>query len=354
MSILPTLARTAATALVGLCLADSLHAQRGMPAPMSSPKARVMQTVGLTEVTVEYHRPGKRGRAVFGSLVPFDQVWRAGANENTTITFSTDVTIEGQPLAAGTYGLHYIPREFERWIVIFSTNSTSWGSYSYTPDEDALRVEVRPEEMPDQSWMSYDFVPLSNDRARLEMRWETVRVPIEIGVDLDATILEETRSVYLRGLAKWNPAAWQQAAQFCLDRKTNLDEAAGWAAEAARLAPSFTTMTLHAQILDELGRGDEAAEVKQRAWSVATEQEYADFGGQLLLAERYADAVSILELGVRRHPGAGRLHERLGEAHRRSGDVDAALRAYDEALARTADVGERERLEGLMAELRGG
>ena len=110
--------------------------------PNASPKAWVGQTIGLTDVKVVYHRPAVKDRTVWGNLVPMDAVWRAGANDNTVIKFSTDVKIEGETLKAGVYGLHIIPSEKESTI-IFSKNSTAWGSYSYTPEEDALRVKVK-------------------------------------------------------------------------------------------------------------------------------------------------------------------------------------------------------------------
>ncbi len=111
--------------------------------PRQSQHARVMQRIGITDITVNYHRPLANGRPIWGKLVPYGEVWRAGANENTTITFSDPVTIEGQSLDKGTYGLHMIPGETQ-WTVIFSKNSTSWGSFSYEQGEDALRVNVKP------------------------------------------------------------------------------------------------------------------------------------------------------------------------------------------------------------------
>ena len=111
--------------------------------PRQSQHAIVMQRIGVTDITINYHRPLVNGRKIFGGLVPYGDVWRAGANENTTITFPDAVTVEGQPLAAGTYGLHMIPTE-DQWTVIFSKMHTAWGSFSYNQAEDALRVTVKP------------------------------------------------------------------------------------------------------------------------------------------------------------------------------------------------------------------
>src|SRR5207249_10739214 len=111
--------------------------------PRVSQRASVTQRIGLTDITITYHRPAVGGREIWGKTVPYGKVWRAGANENTTITFADDVTVEGKPLAAGTYGLHMIPDK-EQWTIIFSKNATSWGSFSYDEKEDALRVSVKP------------------------------------------------------------------------------------------------------------------------------------------------------------------------------------------------------------------
>src|SRR5215813_5065221 len=137
---LRALLRCAAVAILSVAgLAQSLV----LDIPYQSQGAQVTQRIGITDVTIRYHRPLVKDRKVWGGLVPYGQVWRAGANINTTIAFSDPVTVEGQPLAAGTYGLHMIPNADE-WTVIFSKNSTSWGSFTYDQAEDALRVNVKP------------------------------------------------------------------------------------------------------------------------------------------------------------------------------------------------------------------
>src|SRR5712692_2724975 len=111
--------------------------------PRASQRGTVTQRIGLTDITITYHRPSVGGREIWGKTVPYGQVWRAGANENTTISFTDDVSVEGHALPAGTYGLHTLPTA-DQWTIIFSKNSTSWGSFSYDEKEDALRVTVKP------------------------------------------------------------------------------------------------------------------------------------------------------------------------------------------------------------------
>src|SRR5580765_3931245 len=144
----PTMRKHLAIAtLLVVCFAAAtqVHAQSALlDLPRDSQHAKVIQRVGITDITINYHRPLVKGRKVWGNIVPYGQVWRAGANENTTIAFSDPVNIEGKSLAKGVYGLHMIPAENE-WTIIFSKNSTAWGSFTYNQSEDALRVTVKPQ-----------------------------------------------------------------------------------------------------------------------------------------------------------------------------------------------------------------
>jgi hypothetical protein len=160
----------------------------------ASLKAGVTQTLGEdTVVTIEYCRPGVKGRKIWGELVPWGMApgnryskdkpfpWRAGANENTTIEFSKDVIVEGSNLPAGKYGLHMIPSEKE-WIIIFSKNNSSWGSFSYNQEEDALRITVTPVEAPHQEWLRFGFDDLAGNSGTAFLRWEKLRVPFKVTV----------------------------------------------------------------------------------------------------------------------------------------------------------------------------
>jgi Protein of unknown function (DUF2911) len=172
--------------LVLLCCSFSpvslCHAQTVMlDLPLQSQHATVMQTIGITDITVDYHRPLVNGRQIWGKTVPYGQVWRAGANENTTITFTDPVKIEGQPLDKGTYGLHVIPDE-NKWTVIFSKTSTAWGSFTYKPDEDALRVTVKPQAADFHEALTYDFDSVKPDSALVTLRWEKLAVPFKVDV----------------------------------------------------------------------------------------------------------------------------------------------------------------------------
>ena len=168
--------------------------QAKAPKPQASPRATVMQRIGAdTDITVEYNRPGVRGRKIWGDLVPYGMApenqyapkphpWRGGANATTTIEFSNPVRIQGSALPAGKYGLHFIPTEKD-WTIIFSKNSTGWGSFAYNQDEDALRVTVTPVKAPFTEWLVYGFDNLSDAGAVGYLQWEELKVPFQIGIN---------------------------------------------------------------------------------------------------------------------------------------------------------------------------
>jgi len=144
-----------------------------------SPKASVMQVVGFTEVEINYGRPGVKGRKIWGELVPFNKVWRAGANEATTIRFGSNVEIEGKKLPAGTYGLFVIPNKNE-WTLIFNKTAQQWGAFEYNESEDALRITVKPETGEMQEWLAYTITKTSDKSAVIRLEWEKLKVPFKV------------------------------------------------------------------------------------------------------------------------------------------------------------------------------
>ena len=169
---------------LALTAALPIAAQQAAPQlklPRASQKQVLTQTVGLTDVTITYSRPGVKGRQIFGALVPYDQVWRTGANEATTISFSDDVTINGQALPKGTYSLHTIPGKDE-WTVVFNNTANQWGSFNYDATKDALRVKAKPQAAPFAEWMTFEIPQLAPDSATIQIHWEKLAVPFTVGV----------------------------------------------------------------------------------------------------------------------------------------------------------------------------
>lgn len=342
----------AAALLAALALADPASAQgAGLPAPQASPAASVTQVVGLTEIAVDYHRPGVKGRTLWGGLVPWNQVWRAGANENTTVRFGDAVTIEGQPLPAGTYGLHMIPRP-DRWTVIFSEATHAWGSFFYDPAEDALRVDVEPTEGPFEERLRFVIDPLADDEALLELRWGTLRLPIHVGIDLEQVTYERIADEYLHGLTAFNGESWSKAARWCVDHGRNLEQALAWSDESIERGKNFSNVSLKAQILGQLGRTAEAAPLKQEAWTVATEDELTEMGGQLMARSQYADAMAIFRLSTQRNPDSWKAYDLLGEACRKAGRTADAIAAYGKALELARDDDAHERIAATLQDLK--
>lgn len=169
--------------LTGLFLSTETIAQNKKNEVRVSPKAEIMQQVGYTDVTIIYSRPGVKGRSVWGKLVPYNAVWRAGANEATKIVFSTDVTIEGKILKKGAYSFFAIPGKNE-WTLIFNKIAVQWGAFEYNESEDALRIKVKPEKGNWQEWLAYTITKTNDSSAVIRLEWEKIKIPFKISVKI--------------------------------------------------------------------------------------------------------------------------------------------------------------------------
>ena len=230
--------------------------------PRVSQHSVVTQTIGLTDVTITYSRPGVKGRAIWGDLVPYDKVWRTGANEATTIVFSRDVTIEGKPLPAGTYSLHTIPGK-SAWTVIFNKKADQWGSYEYSEADDALRVQVTPSAGANVEWMEFSFPDVKNDSARAELAWEKVRVGFNIGADTTNQAMADIRKALSGEVKEWNVP--YSAASFAFNNNMVTPEAMSWIDQSIGMKETFWNLRLKAQMLDKSGKKKDAVTVAEKA-----------------------------------------------------------------------------------------
>jgi len=336
-------ALTSCFLLVVLLSAREAFGQTQLPVPRASQKAVVSQTIGLTDVTITYHRPGVKNRKIWGDLVPYGEVWRAGANENTTISFNDPVKIESQALGEGTYGLHMIPTENE-WTVIFSKNASSWGSFFYDEKEDALRVKVKAQPAEHQEWLSYQVDELTSSSGIVSLRWEKLNVPIKIDLDRHNIVLTHARDEYLRGPAGFSWQGWNQAANYCLQNNINLEEAVTWADKSISMSEQFANLQTKAGLLEKIGKTADARPLKDRSMKIANEADINNLGYQHLSANRTKEAIDLFKKNVKAYPDSWNVYDSLGEAYEKNGDMKLAVENYSQALKRVKDEQNKKRI----------
>ena len=253
--------------------------------PRESQRQEISQSVGDAKITLVYHRPNVKARKVWGCettdvipiannlypcLVPYGQVWRAGANENTTIEFSRDVSINGKSLPAGKYGFHIIPNKID-WTLIFSKDSDKWGSFTYDETKDALRVNVRPAKAEMHETLTYDFEDVTANTARIALRWEKISVPFTVDIgDIHGRMLTQLREA-IKNRKGDDVRPLQQAANYVRTFKlsANYDEALGWVDESIKAKETVGNLNLRAGILAQMGRFDEAVILGEKALQMA-------------------------------------------------------------------------------------
>jgi len=292
--------------LSGLSLASFCQAQTAtgetlmLDLPRQSQHALLTQRIGITDITINYHRPLANGRQIWGKVVPYGEVWRAGANENTTIAFSDPVTIEGQPLDKGTYGLHMIPGE-NQWTVIFSKNSTSWGSFTYKQEEDALRINVKPQTAELHDALAYDFDEVKPDSTVVTMRWEKVAVPFKVAVKVNDLV---TASIHrqLHGLNQYYWEGWDDAAGYFLANKMNLDEAIKDEDQSIQIEERYDNLMSKSRILDAMGRKDDAMAFRDKALEKGSALQLYFYGGQLQGDKKQEEALAIFRANAKKFP----------------------------------------------------
>ncbi|HXI11444.1 MAG TPA: DUF2911 domain-containing protein [Thermoanaerobaculia bacterium] len=322
----------------------------GLNVPDVSPEASVSQVLGMTEMRVSYHRPAIRGRKVWGGLVPYDQVWRAGADENTTVSFSTDVTVNGKNLKAGKYGLHMIPTAAD-WTAIFSTETGAWGSFSYDAKEDAARVTVTPEPALLQERLSFSFDEPTADSVVLALRWEKLRVPLTVSIDLGRTVLENYKA-QLRGVPRFGWQGWNQAANWAAQRNIDLDDALVWADRSIGMSRNFTNLRTKALVLTKRGDAAGASQLTRDALAIATEAEINTYGYQLVSQQKIDEAVAMFEKNVKDHPTSWNAHDSLAEAYASRGDRKRAIEHYTKALNMTTVDLQKTRIAATIEQLK--
>jgi hypothetical protein len=335
----------------------------------------ITQGIGPVRLTIEYHSPNvhsptgedRRGK-IWGGLVPYgmanlgfgtcgDQCpWRGGANENTVFTINHDVKVQGQPLPAGSYGLHFIPGKDE-WTVVFSKNSTAWGSFFYDAKEDALRVQAKPQKSDYHEWLTYELTDRETDHATVALQWEDLQVPFTVTVDnMDAVYLDAIRQE-LRSSPGFNWQNWQTAARYCLEHKINLEEGLVWADKAAHLPgigqESFSTLMTLADLQAANGKTADAEKTRLAALNHRTAGpiEIHLYGRQLQAEKKNDEAMKIFELNAKRYPNQWPVHVGLARGHFALGHRDQALAEARLALPQAPDDANRQSLKALIKQI---
>ena len=273
-----------------LCFAMSALAQISVPRP--SQKASVTQTIGVTDVTITYSRPGVKGRKIWGDplpeqaatkgeatldnqnerpkgapIVPWGHVWRTGANEATMFVITDDVLINGQKLPAGSYSLHTIPTKDE-WTIVFNGTANQWGSFDYDPAKDTLRVKAKPQWLNDsQEWLTYSFDPVGDDTAQVNIRWEKISVPFTVKVpDVAGTTMAKLKAT----VSNAKPDDWRtpmQAGNYLVNNQDPADDAQGmaWLDQSIKVKETFQNLANKAVALYKAGKKEEAVALGEQA-----------------------------------------------------------------------------------------
>jgi hypothetical protein len=359
-------------AVTVLCCYTASFSQLTVPPEGGNKKAMVGERIALTDVTIQYDRPGVKGREgkIWGSLVHKGFIdenfgtskaspWRAGANENTTIEFSTPVTVEGQALPAGKYGF-FIAYEPEECTLIFSKNATSWGAFYYDPKEDVLRVKVKPVAL-DKSveWLTYTFINETNTGATIALSWEKLQIPFKIETDYVNLQLESFRRE-LRGEKSFNPGwpAYNQAALFCLEHHVNLEEGNQWA-DMAVGAPfigqrNFVTLSTKAGFLIKQNKQAEADKLMKEALPLGTVDQLHYYARQLIQQKRTKEAFEAFKLNYDKHPEIATTQVGMVRGYSALGDYKKALGFARTALQNAPDKANKDNLQRMIKMLEEG
>lgn len=330
--------------VASVCAAQSTQ----LDLPLQSQAAQVTQTIGITNITIKYHRPLVNGRKVWGDLVPYGDVWRAGANLNTTITFANDVMVEGKPLPAGTYGLHMIPNK-DQWTVIFSKMNTAWGSFSYKESEDALRVNVTPQPAEFHNALAYDFDQLKPDSAVVVMSWDKLAVPFKVSVDVNK-VVEASLHNQLRGLSQYTWDGWDDAATYLADNKVDLEEALKYEDNSIGNEDRFENEMTKSRILEAMGKTTEATAARDKALALGTAPQLYGYGRQLQREGKQTEAFAVFKQAAQKDPNNWLSHAGLARIACGEGNYPQATKEMQLALAGAPDPA-KSGVEGLIKKL---
>lgn len=317
---------------------------QGITTPRTpSPGSTISQTIGISTVSVTYSRPSVKGREVWGKLVPFGwnketfgagnlSPWRAGANENTVITFSHDASVQGKTVPAGRYGLFLVVNADNTGEVVLSKDYQSWGNFWYDPSHDLLRAPIQIRDNNHTELLTYDFINLAKTSAELVLNWEKKQFPIKIEFAVDALVMANA-TWQLKGTVGFSWQGYNSAANYALQNKVNLEQGLKWSDQAVNQNKSFATLNVKAGLLREMGRPDEADKMITEALTIANEAEINIYGYQLINQGKHDKAIEVLTMNIKKYPTSANAWDSLGEAYALKGDKTNAIKNFKKSLA---------------------
>lgn len=333
--------------------------------PQPSNLVNESQRLGVTDITISYSSPSVNNRDVWndGRVIPQNGkpiAWRTGANMNTTIHFTTDVLIEGKPLKSGTYGFHIIPKG-DTYTLLFAHNSNLWGSYYLDIEKDvSLQVDVTAKPCDFSEKLDYEFLDWEENAVTIGLEWADKRIPFTISVDLNKTVVESFRDE-LRGINTYHWQAWNDAAQWCLNHNTNLEEALEWVERSIKggyggfaANKNVTNLSTKALLLKSLNRGDELeATIQEIARMTMSAREINDFGAMLLRMGKYDLAISTCTEGLKNYPNNLYLLITRGVNYYYAGNISKAVKDVQKSIT-VAPEGFKKRLGEVAEEMKAG
>jgi hypothetical protein len=359
---MPKLSFSKITSALSIVLLSVVAQSQGVTTPRTpSPAAVVTQTIGISTTTINYSRPAVKGREVWGKLVPYgwnvqgfgagkEAPWRAGANENTTIKFSHDAKVEGQPVPAGTYGLFFVINKDNTGEVVLSKDTRSWGSFWYEPTHDQLRTKIQLHDIPNTELLTYDFINTTKTNADLVLNWEKKQFPVKIEFAVDDIVMANAAEE-LKGPVGFSWQGYSSAANYALQNTVNYEQALKWIDQAIAQNNSFATLNIKSGILKAMGNTAEAGKISSDAIAIATENELNLYGYQLMNQGDQDKAIEMFKLNTQRHPKSANAWDSLGEGYATKGDKKNAIINFKKSLSMNPPANVKANSEKFLKEL---
>ena len=315
--------------------------------PRGSQQATISQRIGVSDVTITYSRPSVKGREIWGQLVPYGMnnlgfgtstaaPWRAGADENTTITFSHDAKVEGKSIKAGTYGFHIEVKPDNKATIILSHDANAWGSFFYDASKDALRADITTKTVPHKELLTYEFTDVTPTTTVVSLLWEKKEFPFTIAFDVSNIVLSNFRDQF-KGQAGFQRQNLEQAAAYSLANGGDLNEALGWINNAISgqffSQKTFNNLSIKAQILNKQGKTNEYVAVLDEASAMANANQLNTLGYQMLGIKDYDRAMVYFNKAAKLDPTNPNVYDSLGEAYKTMGDKKNAIKYFKKSLS---------------------